>query len=482
MAAKANIFREDFSGERVEELIFSSERKMMSVLFKKEDEFCVYSKGALEILLPKCNRIQKKDEIKKLSAKDKDKIMKEFEKMTSKAFRVIALAYKKTDKTDRGSLEKDLIFFGLAGIEDPPRDEVKDSLAICKKAGIAVKMITGDNKKTAVSVAEQIGLEKGRVIDGEELDRLTEDELFRVVRDISVFARVRPEHKIRIVRALKDNGEIVTMTGDGVNDSPALKEAHIGVAMGKTGTDVSRSVADLILKDDNFSTIVEAISEGRAIFNNIQKFASYQLSCNCAELTIIFVGVLLSPILGWPVPVLLALHILFMNLITDNLPAITLGFNNSSPDIMEKKPRKNARILNKNTLIPLIISAMIMASFSLIAFWTAYSVFNLSINESRTITLVVLILLEIVGAYSFRSFRKGVIGRSLMVNKYLVYASLGSLLATILIIYSPLNKVFETVPLSIGDWLAASAVALLAVLIVDILKKINNKKKYLVFD
>jgi P-type Ca2+ transporter type 2C len=482
MAAKANIFREDFSGERTEEITFSSERKMMSVLFKDKKNYSVFSKGALEILLKKCSRIQKKAGIRKIVKNDIEKIMTEYEKMTSAAFRTIALAYKNTKITRKDDLEKDLIFLGLIGIEDPPRTEVKNSIAVCKKAGIDVKMITGDNKKTAISVAEQISLKKGKVIEGEEMDKLTDDELARIVKDISVFARVRPEHKIRIVRALKEKGEIVTMTGDGVNDSPALKEAHIGVAMGKAGTDVSRSVADLILKDDNFSTIVDAISEGRAIFNNIQKFTSYQLSCNYAELAIIFIGVLLAPVLGWPVPILLALHILFMNLITDNLPAITLGFNNGSPDIMEKPPRKNATILNKNTIIPLIISSFIMTVFALMAFYIAYNLLELSIEQSRTLALLVLILLEIVGAFSFRSFRKVVIGRSLFVNKYLVYASAASLLATIAIIYTPLSAPFETAPLSLAAWSGAAAAALLAVLIVDIIKKINNKKKYLIFE
>src|SRR3989339_641514 len=236
----------------------------------------------------------------------------------------------------------DLVFLGIAGLEDPPRPEVKEAIALCKTAGIKVKMITGDNPETARAIGLEIGL-NGEVLTGAQIDALSDDELSKIVNDIVIFARVRPEHKLRIVHALKANSEIVTMTGDGVNDAPALKEAHIGVAMGKNGTDVSREASDLILKDDHFSTIVDAIKEGRTIFMNIQKFVSYQLSCNFAELSILFIGVLLSPFLGWQIPILLALQILFMNLVTDNLPAITLGLTPPSKNVMDDAPRKNAK-------------------------------------------------------------------------------------------------------------------------------------------
>lgn len=482
MAAKGGVFKEDLAGNRQEEMVFNSERKMMSVLFVDCNKAVVYAKGAPEIILSRCKNLQKRAGIRKMTAKDRAIVVAEHEKMTQASYRTIAIAYRDADLEGKKELDEDLVFLGLAAMEDPPREEVAESLKICEKAGIAVKMITGDNRETAISIAGQIGLGIGRVLEGEELERLSDDELAAIVNEIGVFARVRPAHKIRIVKALKEKGEIVTMTGDGVNDAPALKEAHIGVAMGRAGTDVSRSVADLILKDDNFATIVSAIREGRAIFNNIRKFTSYQLSCNYAELSILFVGALLYPYFGWPVPILLALHILFMNLITDNLPAITLGFNNSSPDIMEKKPRRNARILVKNSIIPLVISGVIMAVFSLFAFWVAHDILNRTVSESRTITLVVLILLEIAGAFSFRSFRKPVIGRSPLANKYLVYASAASLLATLAIVYTPLNRVFETTPLSLSEWLAALAVALSAVVFMDILKVVNNRKKYLVFD
>lgn len=482
MAAKGGVFKEDLAGDRQEEMVFNSERKMMSVLFGDGDKTIVYAKGAPEVLLNKCKKLQKGVGVRKMTAKDRTMLAAEHEKMTQAAYRTVAIAYRDAESEGKKDLDEDLVFLGLAAMEDPPRGEVAEALKICERAGIAVKMITGDNRETAISIAGQIGFEAGRVMEGDELESLTDDELAAVVGEVGVFARVRPIHKIRIVKALKEKGEIVTMTGDGVNDAPALKEAHIGVAMGRAGTDVSRSVSDLILKDDNFATIVAAIREGRAIFNNIRKFTSYQLSCNYAELSILFIGALVYPFFGWPVPLLLALHILFMNLITDNLPAITLGFNNSSPDIMDKPPRRNARILVKNTIIPLVISGVLMAAFSLLAFWVAHDILSRSVSESRTITLVVLILLEIAGAFSFRSFRKPVIGRSPLVNKYLVYASALSLLATLAIVYTPLNRVFETTPLSLAEWLASLAVALSAVVFMDILKIINNRKKYFVFD
>ena len=331
MGVKAGLFKEGIKFKRVQEIPFNSERKMMSVLCEINKEKVVYSKGALEYLIKKCKFIQKNRAISKLSESEKKKILEFNKKMTSNSLRTIAFAYKKVDTFAKDHFEDYLVFLGFVGMEDPAREEVKEAISQCYNAGIEVKMITGDNKETAISIAKEIGL-PGKIMEGNELDNLTDDELTKIIGPITIFARVKPEHKLRIVKALKYNGEIVTMTGDGVNDAPALKEAHIGIAMGKNGTDVSRSVADLTLKDDNFSTIVSAISEGRTIFKNIRKFSTYQLSCNFAELSILFISVLLSPFLGWQIPILLALQILFMNLVTDNLPAITLGLNPPSND------------------------------------------------------------------------------------------------------------------------------------------------------
>ena len=483
-ASKLKLFYEDLHFDRIEEIPFSSERKMMTVLIKEKKEDFIYAKGALEILLEKCSYLQRDNGIYRLLEKDKKKILEENKKYTSESLRTLAFAYKttKTNFNKKIDFEKDLIFLGFVGIRDPPREEIKSSIQFCKKAGIKVKMITGDNKETAYSIAKQIGLDKGKILEGFDIDKLTDDELTKIVNRTVIFARVRPEHKLRIVKALKENGEIVTMTGDGVNDAPALKEAHIGVAMGKNGTDVSRSVADLTLKDDNFSTIVDAIKEGRTIFNNIRKFVTYQLSVNIAELMIIFIGVLLVPLFGWPTPLLLALQILFMNIVTDNLPAITLGLNKSSQDIMEDKPRINAKILNKNFVLLLIFSGVFMALLTLITFYFTYNILGQSIESARTTSLVALILLEIAGAFNFRSFRKRTIGRSLLTNSYLAIASFISIIATILIIYTPLSIIFETVHIPLIDWVVAIGLGILYIIVFDIFKKINSKKKILNFN
>ncbi len=482
LASKANIYSEDFNN-RFDEIPFSSERKCMHILYKENGGKTLYSKGALEYILKNCKYIQKENGIFRLLERDKKYILEEKAKMTKECLRTIAFAYKNNSSNDIvKESESDLIFLGFVGIEDPARDGVKEALEICKKAGIKIKMITGDDKETAIAIAKQINLGNGKVLEGFEIDKMNDKELFKIVSKTVIFARVKPEHKLRIVKALKEHGEIVTMTGDGVNDAPALKEAHIGVAMGKNGTDVSRSVADLTLKDDNFVTLVDAIKEGRIIFNNIRKFVTYQLSCNYAELMILFVGVLLVPVFGWPVPLLLALQILFMNIVTDNLPAITLGLNRSSNDIMNEKPRRNASILNKKLFTLLIISGTIMATFTLLSFYITFNILGQTISDARTTALVALILLEIAGAFNFRSFRKTTLNRSPIINPYLAGASLISIIATILIIYTPLNIAFDTHALPLTDWIVSLGLGLLLILIFDILKNINNKKNILNFD
>jgi P-type Ca2+ transporter type 2C len=281
LASKTDMYKEDIKAKRIEEIPFSSERKMMSVLMDEGKNNFVYAKGAPEVLLKKCKFIRTGGKTVKLTTKERKKILATTHKLAGQSFRTIALAYKSTKTVNAKKIEEGLVFLGLLGIDDPPREEVKESIVLCASAGIKVKMITGDNKETARAIAEQIGL-KGEILLGEELDELSDEELSEQIDSIVIFARVRPEHKLRIVKVLKEKGEIVTMTGDGVNDAPALKEAHIGVAMGKNGTDVSRASADLILKNDHFSTIVDAVKEGRTIFSNIQKFSAYQLSINVA--------------------------------------------------------------------------------------------------------------------------------------------------------------------------------------------------------
>jgi len=464
-AAKANIFKEDLKASRKEEIPFNSERKMMSVLCKEEKQTNVYVKGAFEILIKKCKFIQRETGVFKLLERDKNKIIEINRELNSNSLRTIAVAYKKFDSKDKTPFEDELTFLGLFGMEDPPREEVKDALNLCSIAGIKVKMITGDNKETAIAIAKQINLNKGEIVEGEDLDKLTDAELVKLVGGVVIFARVRPEHKLRIVKALKESGEIVTMTGDGVNDAPALKEAHIGVAMGIGGTDVTREVADLTLKDDNFATIVLAVKEGRTIFNNIRKFVTYQLSCSYAELSVIFLGILL----GLPLP-LLALQILFMNLVTDNLPAITLGFNRSSKDVMEEKPRKNSMILNKQLIHLIIIAGTIMGFVALGVFYFTLNILGQDIAIARGTALMTLVFFEIANAFNFRSFRKKTLTRSPFTNIYLVYASAISIIATFVIIYSPLNSVFGVAAIRLYDVLLALFASLIVVIVFDVLK------------
>ncbi|MEK6917799.1 MAG: cation-transporting P-type ATPase [Nanoarchaeota archaeon] len=474
-AVKAGIFKEDLKFSIEEEIPFSSERKIMSVLAKEGKEKTVYVKGALEIILSKCTQIKKEDGIYKLLEKEKARILENNHRLTSNTYRTLGIAYKKNSFL---KMEEELIFLGIIALEDPPREEIKNALAICVRAGISVKMITGDNKETAISIARQIGLEYKRVFTGQEIDEISDENLAKIIKDITIFARVKPEHKLRIVKILKQNGEIVTMTGDGVNDAPALKEAHIGVAMGKNGTDVSRSVADLTLRDDNFATIVDAIKEGRTIFYNIRKFVSYQLSCNHAELAILFFGVLLAPLIGWPIPLLLALHILFMNLVTDNLPSLTLGLNPSSDDIMEGRGLKNSNLLNSKLYMLIAFSGLIMCLLTLSVFFLTYSVLHQPLDYARTTALATLIIVEVAGAFNFRSFRKGVLTRSPLVNKYLAYASAVSILATLVIIYTPVSSLFATAPIGINDWIIVLSAAFVFFALFDTLKHFNNKKHF----
>ena len=472
LAAKANIFREDLEGSRLEEIPFSSERKMMSVLHKGINSTLVLAKGAPETILLKCKYMQKDGKTIPLTDEEKKHFLQLNKKLTRESFRTIALGFKEADSGKRDYQEEDLIFLGLIALEDPPREEIAGSLKICKEAGIAVKMITGDHRETALAIADEIGL-SGEVLEGDDLDKLTDDELSKIIRQIAIFTRVRPEHKIRIVRVLKQLGEVVTMTGDGVNDAPALKEADIGVAMGRTGTDVSRSVADLTIKDDNFATIVEAIKEGRTIFTNIRKFVSYQLSCNFTELFVLLLGVILAPVFGWGIPILLALQILFMNLVTDDLPAIMLGLNKSSFDVMKEGPRRKAAIFNIQLLIITSLAAVLMTILVLISFYLSSNILLQNLETARTTAMVSLILLEIAGAFHFRSFRYPVLTRSPFVNVYLFWASLASLLATALILYAPLNAIFEAVPLGLWGWIVAMGAAVIFTAVFDVVKKIK---------
>lgn len=463
LGAKEGIKTADFNIKRVKEIPFSSSRKMMSVL---GDDGVVYIKGAPEAILNNSTHIRMGNKIVKLDQNEKKKIEEYVRQMSDQAYRTLAFAYKK--QSGKNYKEEGLTFLGFAGIEDPPRDEVFAAIETAKSAGIQVKMITGDGANTARAIAAQIGL-KGEVIEGSMLDDLSDAQMDEIVREAVVFARVRPEHKVRIVKALKRNGELVAMTGDGVNDAPALKEAHVGIAMGITGTDVSRSVADITLKNDNFATIVDAISEGRGIFRNIQTFVSYQLSVNMAQLFIIFTGVLLGPFLGWQIPLFVALQILFVNLITDSLPAIALGLRPSDPEVMKEKPVRSGILTPK--LVSFVLFMGVMTGIIVLAvFYLFYDVFGLIHEEARTLAFISFVLIAIVNAFNFQALHTSLISQFGKKNLYVLGASAISLIITMAVMYTPLNQYFELVPLSLMDWGYAFLAVILVTLIFEIIK------------
>lgn len=476
LGAKAGIFKDNLDIKRIDEKPFNSDRKMMSVLGQKEDKLYVYAKGAPEIIFEKCTNIKIGQNVEKLTESKKDEFKQMQLEMAQNAYRTLCIAYKEVDSPKNYS-EENLTLLGLVAMEDPPRQEAKQALLSAQNAGIRVIMATGDNKETAASIGRQLGFDQN-ILEGRQIDEMSDQELAVAIKNTAIYARVRPEHKIRLVKLFKEAGEIVAMTGDGVNDAPALKEAHVGIAMGKNGTDVSRSAADLVLKDDNFATIIAAISEGRTSYNNIRKFVSYQLSCSLAELIILFLGVVFAPYLGWQTPILVAMQILFMNLVTDNLPAITLGVNPTSEDIMNEKPRNKENILTKQIIKRFITSAVIMTVVTLIAYYWSFNVQGLPHGESQTIALVTLILAEIVMAFNYRSFRKLSLTRSPFVNKYLVWASIASILATIFIIYTPAKKMFETTPIGLWGWGIALLLSLGVLIVNDISKIYRGQRNF----
>jgi len=471
LGRKAGIEKEDYTIDRKEEVPFSSSRKIMSIL--GSDNY-MYSKGAPEVIISKSTHVQLHNDIVPFTDEHKVKIEATLKDLASNAYRTLALAYKEQSNILTENDENNLIFLGLVAIEDPPREEVKLALQECFQAGIQVKMITGDNKDTAAAVAHAVGL-SGNILEGHELDTISDRELTNTVKDTAVFARVRPEHKVRIVQALKRNNEIVAMTGDGVNDAPALKEAHVGIAMGKNGTDVSRSVADITLKDDNFATIVVAVREGRGIFENIRTFVSYQLSSNLAQLCIIFVGVLLAPVLGWQVPLLVSLQILFINLITDSLPATTLGLIPPAQNIMNRSPHR------KGLMTPYVFKTILfVGTLTTITVLGVYGLYKNILGASHPIAqstaFTTFICVALANAFNFRSVRGSILNQFTKENKLLFFAMLLAFSLTLLMMYTPLDAYFEVVPLAPAQWGIIGAAVLFVVSCFEVYKALQRPR------
>jgi Ca2+-transporting ATPase len=440
LAKKADI-KEDYP--RIKEIPFSSERKKMTTIHDINGDYFAYTKGAPEFILKVCNKIYPN---KNLSDKEKEKIIRIVHHLADDGLRVLGFAYKKLGfKYSTNSVENDMIFVGLTAMMDPPRKETKNAIKLCKEAGIKVIMLTGDHPLTAKAIASQIGL-SGEVMIGEQLDKMNEEEFEDIVDETIIFARVSPQHKLKIVEALKKKKNIVAVTGDGVNDAPALKKADIGIAMGIKGTDVAKESSDMILLDDNFHSIVSAIEEGRRIYDNIKKFIRFLISANFDEM--FFVAA--TMFLGLPLP-FLPTQILWINLITDGLPALSLGADPKEKDIMLRKPR-NPKEAIMHSSFPFIIIAGVLAF--IITFYIFLTELPNGLEKARTMAFTTTIFFEMFFVFNCRSEKRSAFKINPLTNKKLIASVLLSVLLQIIIIYVPFFQImFKTVPLNISDWL-----------------------------
>jgi Ca2+-transporting ATPase len=450
---------------RVKEYSFSSTRKMMSIVRKQNGKFISYVKGAPDVIIHKCSKEFADGKIVNLSEKRKLEILENYEKMASDALRVLGFAYKEIPaKFNQEIAENNLVFLGFQGMLDIPREEVKDAILQCENAGIKIKMITGDSLLTANAIAKMINLD-GESIEGREIEKLSESEFRKMVEEKTIFARATPEIKLRIIKVLKDAGEIVAVTGDGVNDILALKEAHIGVAMGIRGTDVSRDVADIILLDDNFSTIVDAIREGRRVYDNMRKSIKLNLSANIDELFVVTTAILLS----MPLP-LLPLGILWMNLITDSLPSIALSVEKEEEDIMERVPINHDNNILKGISRFIFIAGTISFIATILLFLFFYQG---DLGKARTIALTTSVFAELFIALSCRSEKKNIWKVGLFSNKLMLFSILAAGILQIIAIYSPLSSILGLEAISLGELAIAITVSASAFLFFEVTKFFN---------
>jgi Ca2+-transporting ATPase len=462
---------------RVREIPFDSDRKMMSVVCRiSTGELFLFSKGAPEVILEKCSKILIGEHEREMTQEDRKNIMDKCRLMTSEALRVMGFAYRPIERSHLWSdrLEDKLVFVGLSGMTDPPRKEAAESVLRCRQAGIKTVMITGDHKETAKAIAASIGIyrEGDMILTGKDLDQMTDSELEDACMKTTVYARVYPKHKLKIVRALRKKGQIVAMTGDGVNDAPAVKDADIGIAMGKTGTDVTRQSAAMILMDDNFSSIVAAVEEGRNIYSNIRKFIRYLLSCNVGEVLTMF----LASLFGLPIPLMPA-QILIVNLATDGLPAIALGLEPGEPDIMKNPPRSPNESIFAHGLSGVIAIRGILIALSTLASFMLIFAGGKNLPAARTGALVTLVVSQLIHVFECKSESKGIFEIKLFSNMYLVLAVISSILMLLGVIYLPfMRPIFGTVPLRTNEWMIAVGISLLVPVVFGIWREMRNKK------
>ncbi len=447
---------------------------------EKKDWYIIDVKGAPDVVLSLCSRMQTSDNgIKPLTDIQREEIFAANESMTNDALRVLGVAYKLVEtlpeNTSKDNLEEDLIFAGLIGMIDPARSEVSEALDIARIAGIRTIMITGDYPNTAKAIAEEIGLlQPGRnVMTGSDLNKLSDDEMVENVKITDVYARVSPEHKMRIVDALRANNEVVAMTGDGVNDAPAIKRADIGIAMGITGTDVAKGAADMVLTDDNYASIVSAVEQGRVIYSNIRKFVFYLLSCNAAEIMIIF----LATLFGWPIP-LTAIQLLWINIVTDGAPALALGTEPGDPDIMDRPPRSSQEsIINKYMQIGILVQTIAITAATLGAYAIGLFVEPELAEYAQTMAFVTLSISELFRAYTSRSEFYPLLKMGVFKNKLMNWAVLGSFVLILIIMYVPFfQPIFNTVPLGLEPWLEILPLVLIPSIAAEVTKVFLRKK------
>jgi Ca2+-transporting ATPase len=462
------------AGERKGEVPFDSDRKLMSTFHEHKDGYRVSVKGAADQLLDRCDYLMSSDGVRTLNDEDKTRITDEVKALSKEALRVLGYAYQVVEELPgqmtSETVENGLIFIGLTAMMDPPREEVKDAVAEAQAAGIRVVMITGDYIDTAKAIATELGILSAhdKVLSGAELDALTEEKFLTEIEQIAVYARVSPSHKVRIVKALKEKGKIVAMTGDGVNDAPALKGADIGCAMGITGTDVAKEASDLILTDDNFSTIVMAVKEGRTIYDNIRKAVTFLLSSNIGEIFTLFVAILI----GWKAP-LLAIHILWINLITDSFPAIALGLEPPEKSLMTQKPRQpEVPILGDGLARMIVLQGVMIGALSLSAFMIGQQTDHIT---AQTMTFITLSLSQLFHSYNVRSRSLSLFKLGFFTNRYLNLGFLTSL-ASLLTVYlvPPFREIFKLTLLSGTLFLTCLGLSLLTLVIMESVKLIKR--------
>ncbi len=458
--------------KKTDEIAFDSKRKRMTVLCKSASGIAVsFTKGAFDIIFSDCDYYMEDSHIRKMTPKLRLQIENAVNSYTSQGLRVLLLAQKFDE--NKSSCEKSMIFLGAAAMLDPPRAEVKTAIAKCKKAHIKTVMITGDHYLTAKSIAKMIGLcgENGVVVTGNELENLSDEKLCDIIENVDIFARVAPSHKLRIVRAFKSKGHIVTMTGDGINDAPAVKEADVGVAMGISGTDVTREAADVVLLDDNFSTLVNAVSEGRGIYANIRKFVRYLLSCNIGEVITMFVGILM----GMPI-VLLPVQLLLVNLVTDGLPAIALGLEETEKNIMNKKPRKSDESFFANSLASKIAFRGIFIGLCTLGCFSYVLSHSATIEQARTCAMITLVFSQLIHVFECKSETGGIFSVNYLNNKMLILAVLLSSLMLICALLIPqMQIIFGFANLSVHLWRISLAFAFAVPVLSGIVNRTKSK-------